>query len=165
MVLKISFDEINKSLKFAAFIAFGVLFAISLVQIILTGTIFWQIVGVISGFIFILLLVMVLIKVLRPLVKAIRKRRQRKRNKKGFFELIKSLFEHNAYYKIMAIIWFIVVLVGLEIMARFIGLLDDPNRYQVLANFGFMIITVSTALFILNFGRIFKKKRKVNPKK
>jgi len=166
MVLKITLDEINKSLKFSAFIAFGVLFAISLVQMILTNALFWQIVGVISGFIFGILLLLVLIKALKPMFRAIKQRRKRRRNKKGFFETIKSIFEQNTYFKIMAIVWFIILLVGLEVMARYLNLLDSPRKYEALTNLGFMVVTISTALFILNISKLFKrKKKKINSKK
>jgi predicted small integral membrane protein len=162
-MLRISLSDINKSIKFSAFIASGVLFVISLVQIMITDTLFWELVAGFSGVIFILLLISVLWKILKPSFKSWKKKREKKTTKgdKSFFEKIKSLFEKNTYLKIMAIIWFIIILVGLEIAVRFIGLLEtDQSRFRVLANFGFMIITVSTALFILNINRLFVKKKK-----
>ena len=150
-------------MKFSAFIAFGVLFAISLVQIILSNTLFWQIVGVISGLIFTLLLTFVLIKVLRPVVRAIKQRRKKKKskNQRTFFEAFADLFRANFYFKMMAIFWFVILLAGLEIATHFMMLLDSTKaNYELLANFGFMIITVSTALFIFNFSRIFKRKKR-----
>lgn len=163
MVLKISLDDINQSLKFSAFIAFGVLFGISLVQIILENTLFWQVIGVISGLIFTMLLTLVLIKVLRPVVKAMRQRRKKKKakNQRTFFEAVADLFRENFYFKIMAIIWFIIILIGLELAIRLIGLIESQQvRLIVLANFGFTIITVSTALFIFNFSRMFKRRKR-----
>ncbi len=161
-MLRISLSDINKSIKFSAFIASGVLFVLSLVQIMVTDTLFWELVAGFSGVIFILLLVSVLWKLLKPSFKSWKKKKAKKpKGGKTFFEKIKGLFEKNTYFKIMAIIWFLVILAGLEIAIRFIGLLEsDQSRLRVLANFGFMIITVSAALFILNISRLFVKKKK-----
>ena len=157
-MLRISLSDINKSIKFSAFIASGVLFVLSLAQIMITDTLFWELVAGFSGVIFILLLISVLWKLLKPAFKSWKKRNAKKKTKggKNFFGKIKGLFEKNTYFKIMAIIWFLVILAGLEIAIRFIGLLEtDQSRFRVLANFCFMIITVSTALFILNISRLF----------
>ncbi len=162
-MLRISLSDINKSIKFSAFIASGVLFVLSLVQIMITGTLFWELVAGFSGVIFILLLISVLWKLLKPSFKSWKKKRKKQVKKEGksFFGKIKGLFEHNTYFKVMAIIWFLVILAGLEIAIRFIGLLEtDQSRFRVLANFGFMIITVSATLFILSISRLFVKKKK-----
>jgi Na+/melibiose symporter-like transporter len=160
MVLKISVDEINKSLKFSAFIAFGVLFAISLVQIILAKTIFWQTTGVISGLIFVFLLTMVLIKVLRPLVRAIRQKRQRRKQlkRKSTFAVIKEWFKIRLYFKIMLLIWVIILLVALDFTAYNFGLMGRQEKTYILANFGFMAITASAAFIIFYLSRLFRKK-------
>lgn len=160
MVLKISLDEVNKSLKFSAFIAFGILFAISLVQIILTDSLFWQIIGVISGVIFIFLLSLVLIKVLKPLFAAMkeRKKARKKLKKRSVWDVIKSWFKASLYLKIMAMIWVVILLVALDFTAYNLGLLDKPEKIEVLANFGFMVITVSTAFIVFYVSRLFRKK-------
>jgi hypothetical protein len=162
-MLRISLSDINKSIKFSAFIASGILFVLSLVQIMITDTLFWELVAGFSGFVFILLLASVLWKILKPTFKSWKKKKVKKTTKKGksFFEMIRSLFEHNTYFKVMAIVWFIVILIGLELAIRFTGLVEsEQGRFRVLANFGFMLITVSTTLFILNASRLFVKKKR-----
>lgn len=159
MVLKISLSNISSSIKFSAFIASGVLFAISLVQIIVGDTLFWEIIGIISGIVFVFLLSLVLIKVLRPLFKAIKARKKKKQVKRrSVFSVIGGMFKLNLYYKIMAIIWLVILLVALDFTVYYFGLIEDKvEKYKILANFGFMAITVSAALFIYNFGRVFRK--------
>lgn len=162
-MLRISLDDINKSIKFSAFIAFGILFLISIYQIIVDNTLFWELIAFFSGIGFILLLASVLFRVLKPSFTSWKKKKTKTRRRKGktFFEAIASLFRQNTYFKIMAIVWFIVILVGLELAIRFIGLVEsEQGRFRVLANFGFMIITISTALFVFNLSRIFKKKKR-----
>ena len=160
MSFKISFDGINKSLKFSAFIASGALFILSLVQIMINNTLFWELVAGFSGLVFISLLISVLWKLLKPVIKAWKKKKTRTKGKRqGIGTFIRKLFEHNTYFKIMAIIWFVVLLVGLEIAIRFTGLIEaEQSRIRVFAQFGYMIITASTALFIFNVSKTFKKK-------
>ena len=159
MPLKISFEGINKSLKFSAFIAFGVLFAISLVQIILTNTLFWQIVGVISGVIFIFLLSIVLIKVFRPLFRAIkaRKKRIKQLKRKSVWKVIGAWLKVNLYLKIMLLIWLVILLAVLDFTAYNFGLAGKEEKIRLLANFGFTAAAISAALVISYFSRLFRR--------
>ncbi len=160
MVLKISVDEINQSLKFSAFIAFGVLFFLSLIQIVLTKSLFWQVIGVISGLIFIFLLTFVLIKVLKPVFKVLKQRRKERSRlkRKGVWKVIGDWFKVNLYFKIMAIIWVIILLIALDFTAYYFGLVEDKTeKYKLLANLGLTIITITSALVILNISKWFKR--------
>lgn len=158
-MLKISLSNISTSIKFSLFVASGILFAISLVQIIIGDTLFWEIISVASGVVFFLLLFFVLIKALRPLFKAVKARKKKKQIKRrNIFSVIGSTFKVNLYYKIMAVIWLAILLVGLDFTAYYFGLIEDKaEKYKILANFGFMAVTVTAALFIYNFSRVFKK--------
>ena len=129
-MLRISLSDINKSIKFSAFIATGILFILSLGQIVSNPSLFWEIVAGFSGLIFILLLASVLWRILKPFVKSWKKKKEKQKikGKKGNIgDFFKRIFQDNPYFKIMSIIWFLVILVGLEIAIRFTGLIESEQ--------------------------------------
>ena len=59
----------------------------------------------------------------------------------------------------MAIIWFVIMIAGFYIATGYIRKVGDiEETYKMLANFGFMMVTVGAALFISYVSRLFKKK-------
>ena len=79
MVLKISLDGMSRSLKFSIFIASGILFVLSLIQMSVESSLFWEVISLISGLIVFGLLFSILIKLLRPFVAAYRQRKAKKK--------------------------------------------------------------------------------------
>jgi len=160
-MLRISFDNISKSIKFAAFITSGLLVVIAWLQLVLTDSLFWTIVAYASGLIFVSMLLAFLLKILKPAFVAFNKWKNKRsgKGKSTFVRIIKYLFEKKTYQKIMAIIWFIILMVALDLAFVFLGLIEDKQqKYLIWANFSFMLLTISAALFISYISRLFKKK-------
>jgi len=160
-MLRISFDSINKSIKFSAFIASGILAVIAWLQYVLTDSIAWNIVMWISGVVFFVMILGFLMKILKPAFIALNnwRKKNKRAGKNSIAKIFKYLLGKKTYFKIMAIIWLIILIVGLYIAVTYIrAVADVKEAYKILANFGFMILTVSVAVFTFYFSRLFKKK-------
>ena len=129
-MLRISFDSINKSIKFSAFIASGILAVIAWLQYVLTDSIAWNIVMWISGVVFFVMILGFLMKILKPAFIALNnwRKKNKRAGKNSIAKIFKYLFGKKTYFKIMAIIWLIILIAALDFAFYWMGIIEDKQE-------------------------------------